>query len=267
MKIGILSKRKIMLTGKIKQCLENKGHQVKIYTQKELNINSSLFDNDFYILKSKGLFYIYAGYFLEANNIPVFPNPRVSYLQKNRVHSHYLMKKYGLLRPDIFIGTQKTLKNKLEKEDFPLILKPIMGSGSKGVRMIKFYNDFTSENNEIIYLEKYVEGIHYNVYFIEDQICVLVKPPLSHEHVPMEKVETPNDIKDIIKKWRDNLNENALFGHFDIVRENKSNKLYTVDVGSFPEFSNWKIENISPVEKICELILQSMHKHINNQNN
>ena len=46
-----------------------------------------------------------------------------------------------------------------------------------------------------------------------------------------------------------------MFGHLDIVREESNNKLYVVDPGSFPEFSNWKC-SISPVESICKLILE-----------
>jgi len=39
------------------------------------------------------------------------------------------------------------------------------------------------------------------------------------------------------------------------VRENKTNKLYVVDAGTFPEFSNWKHE-IDPAARISELILK-----------
>ncbi|MFX0144973.1 MAG: hypothetical protein ACFE9C_12960, partial [Candidatus Hodarchaeota archaeon] len=91
------------------QYLESEGHFVKIYNQKDLIINENLFDNDLYILKSKGLFFIYAGHFLEANNIPVIPDPHISYLQKNRIKSHFLIKKVGLLRPNILLGTSSTL--------------------------------------------------------------------------------------------------------------------------------------------------------------
>jgi len=262
MKIGILSKRTRMLTEKIKLCLENKGHQVTIFTLKDLIINENLLNNDFYILKSKSLFFIYAGYFLEANNISVVPNPRISYSQKNRVHSNFLMKKIGFLRPNIFMGTQKTLREKLETEDFPLILKPIMGSGSRGVKKINSLHELPANNNEILYLENFVEGIHYNVYFIENYICTLIKPPLSNEHVPMDRIETPKDIEDIIKKWRFYHKDNSLFGHFDIVRENNSSKLYCVDVGSFPEFSgiNPQVEGFYPAEIISNLILRQIGK-------
>ncbi|MFW9973402.1 MAG: ATP-grasp domain-containing protein [Candidatus Odinarchaeota archaeon] len=252
--IAILSKRKTMLAGKLKDCLENKGHNVSIYTLKNLVINETLLKHDLYILKSKSLFFLYAGFFLEANNKIVMPNTQISFVQKNRIHSHFLMKKIDILTPNIYLGTVDTFKNELDKNDFPFILKPIMGSGSKGVRIIKSFKDLDSKINSVLYLEKFIKGVHYTVYFIEKNICTLIKPPLAHEHVNMKKIDTPNDVRDLIDKWKNHFGEELLFGHLDIVREESTNKLYVVDPGSFPEFTNWKC-SISPVETICNLIL------------
>lgn len=258
MNIGILSKRKTMFTGKMKQFfVNNKGFNVKVYTLDNLSINNTLLSNDFFVLKSKNIFFIYAGQYLKANKIPVIPDPETSFKQKNRIHSHLLMKRAGLSPPHMYLSTIETLKKELNNNDFPLILKPIMGSGSKGVKLINSFKDFNDNNNKrILYLEKYIEGEHYNVYFIGDEICTLIKPPLSNEHVDMEKISTPLDVKDFIEKWRKYLGGNALFGHLDIVREESTNQLYAVDVGSFPEFSQWQLNNISPVEAICNLILK-----------
>ncbi len=266
MNIGILSKRTTNLAGKIKQFYENKGFNVTIYTLENLSINENLFYNDFYILKSKKLFFLYAGFFLKANKIPVVPDPQVSFMQKNRIQSHFLLEKADLLVPRFYLGKSETLINQLGSKDFPLILKPIMGSGSKGVKVIKSVQELKAEDNEILYLEDFIKGLHYNVYFIGNRVCTLIKPPLSNEHVDMEKVKTPNDIEDLIKKWRLFLAENNLFGHLDIVREESSKDLYIVDPGSFPEFTNWMCSS-SPVEEICNLILHRVKKLKNNQNN
>jgi len=254
MKIGILSKRKGNLTGKLKDYFENNNDEVKIYTLDNLNINGSLLENDFFILKSKKLFFLYAAYFIEANKIPVIPNPNLTYMQKNRIESHFLIKRAGLNVPDIFMGTPETLKKSFQTRDFPLILKPIMGSGSQGILKINTVEDLNFDQDHILYLEKYITGEHYIVYFIDDKVCTLIKPPLSNEHVDMEKINTPDDIKKEIVKWRKYLDGNALFGHLDMVREMKTNKLYIVDPGSFPEFSNWKCETPF-IPKICNLIL------------
>lgn len=262
MNIGILSKRTHTLTGDLKQFLENQGHKVSIFTASNLCINRTLLDNDFYILKSKSLFFLYAGYFIESNNIPVIPDTQTSFMHKNRIEAHFLLKKAGLLVPDFYLGIYDTFKRQLQSKDFPLILKPIMGSGSRGIKLIDSIDDLNNEGDRILYLENFIQGIHYNVYFIGDEICALIKPPLSHEHVDMDKIETPKDIKQIIKKWLKHLNGKSLFGHLDMVREHRSNKLYVIDPGSFPEFTNWK-NPTSPVEKICNLILKQVKKYHN----
>jgi len=259
MNIGILSKRSTNLAGKIKKYYENKGFNVTIYTLEDLTINESLLSNDFYILKSKNLFFLYAGFFIDANDVPVIPNPQITFLQKNRIQSHFLLEKAGLLMPRFYFSTPEILADELDSEDFPLIIKPVMGSGSKGVKVINSIQEIKADGKKFVYLERYIEGTHYNVYFIDNQVCTLIKSPLFNEHVDMEKVETPKDINDLIKKWRLFLAENNLFGHLDIVREESSKELYVVDPGSFPEFTNWKCDG-SPVEKICSLILEQAKK-------
>ena len=253
MNIGILSKRTDSLAGKMKAHLESVGFNVKIYTADNLCINESLFENEFYILKSKGLFYRCAGHYLEANNIPVVPNTDITYKHRNRIEAHLLIKQAGLLFPDYYFGSFDALKDKLTDDVFPLILKPLMGSESKGVRIINSFENLQSENKRLFYLEKYIQGIHYLVYFIDDEICALEKPPLSNEHVDMKEIPLSDDIVEAITKWKNCYN--LLFGHLDIVREETTNKLYVVDPGPFPAFSNWNCGS-DPVPKICNLLLK-----------
>ncbi len=252
MKIGILSKRTTGLVDMMKHFFERNGHIIKIYTLKDLCINESLFDNDFYILKSKKLFFLYAGYFLEENNIPVIPNVDITYKNKNRLEAHFLIKQCGLIFPEYYYGAFKTLKYQLKANNFPLILKPLMGSGSRGVKKINYIEDIKSDGNQPIYLEKFINGIHYLVYFIGEEICTLEKPPLSNEHVDMKEVPTINEIKEVITRWKNYYN--LMFGHLDIVIEDTTKKIYIVDPGSFPEFSNWTNYK-NPAIKICDLIL------------
>ncbi len=266
MNIGILSKRTTTFAGKIKKYYENKGFKATIYTLDTLVINKTLFKNDFYILKSKNLFFLYAGFFLEANNIPVIPNPQVSFRQKNRIQSHFLIEKAGLLTPRFYLGTKETLLDQLDSKVFPLILKPIMGSGSIGVKVINSIKELKKEENKILYLEDFIKGIHYNVYFIDKCVCTLIKPSLSNEHVEMKVIKTSKDIRELIKKWRFFLTENNLFGHLDLVRDESSKELYVVDPGSFPEFTNWNC-NESPVKKICDLILNKYEEKKANLDN
>jgi len=253
MKIGILSKRKGHFAGEIQKYLEIKGHEVKIFTANNLDVNEMLLNRDFYILKSKHLLYLYAGYFLEANMIPVIPNTNISYIHKNRVESYFSMKKLGLLCPKIYMGTFKTLKSQLQESSFPLISKPMYGSGSKGVKVYNSLQDFNVPTDKYLYLENYIKGTHYLAYFIENEICICKKRPLSNEHQDTELIESDKEIEKYLIKWKEKYN--LLFGHLDLVRETNTNKLYVVDAGTFPEFSNWK-RDTDPTSKICDLILK-----------
>jgi hypothetical protein len=257
MKIGILSKRETHFAGKMKSFYEKLGFSVKIYTSKNSSINENLLENDLFILKSKHLFYLYAGYFLETNSIPVIPNPDISFKNKNRVESKYLAKEAGFLVPNTYLGTVKTIKNLINISEYPLILKPLMGSGSRGIKIIKSKKDFDINHEGIIFLEKFIYGTHFLAYFIGDDLCVVEKQPLSNEHAKVHLVRPSDEIKEILFKWRENYN--LLFGHLDIVKEDSTNKLYIVDSGSFPEFSNWKCKG-EPVSKVCNSILERYEK-------
>jgi glutathione synthase/RimK-type ligase-like ATP-grasp enzyme len=257
MDIGILSKRKIMLTGDMKRYFEDLGHKVTIYTYKNLTINRSLLDYDFFILKSKKLFYLYAGYYLEANNIPVIPSTEISHKQKQRIEAHLLLKQINIESPDYYFGNINTLYEKLKPSDFPLISKPLMGSGSKNVLVLNSHADFKLLKDNYIYLEKFIDGTHYLTYFIGDEICNCQKRPLANEHAQVEIKGISDDIKEIVCKWKNKYN--LLFGHLDMVREASSNKLYVVDPGPFPEFTNWKCDKKS-TKKICDLILRRYEK-------
>lgn len=253
MRIGILSKRTTHFTEKMKNYYEKKRFKVKIYTKERLCIDNSLLENDIFILKSKQLIFLYAGYFLEANNIPVIPNTDISYKCKNRVEASFLLKELDFNIPQIFLGTFETLKTNLNGI-IPSVSKPIVGSGSRDIKLINTINDLEENLTKVFYLEKFIFGTHYLVYFIDNEICVCKKKPMENEHAPVEIIETPTDIKEIILKWKEK--HKLLFGHLDMVRETSSNKLYIVDPGTFPEFSNWH-GNYDPVSKICDMIVES----------
>ncbi|TXT61626.1 MAG: Carbamoyl phosphate synthase-like protein [Promethearchaeota archaeon] len=259
MKIGILSKKTKGFGGMMKDYFERQGHQVSIYTQENLVLNNNLFKNDVYVQKSKTLFYLYAGYFLEENGIPVLPSPKITDHHKNRILVHEYLKNADLLFPQYFFGSLNAFRNNIEMLSFPLIKKPLTGSRSFGVTIINTIEDLEPYSNEMIYLEEYLEGTHYCVYFIKNNICQLEKPPLSSEHADMELVPTDPKVKKIIKKWINSFKGEIMFGHLDMVKETSSNRFYVVDPGSFPEFDNWKCK-IDPLEEICEMLLGKFNK-------
>lgn len=257
MNIGILSKRTDHLAGVIKETFEERGIKVKIYTADNLNIDNSLLVHDFFVLKSKQMYYLYAGYFLEANNVQVIPNTNISYKCKNRIESHFLIQQANLIRPKTFMGSKNTLINQLKQKDFPLVVKPIMGSGSKGVEMVHSSTELKKFNNEFLYLEQFIIGTHYIAYFIEENICICEKKPLANEHEDTRLVSEDLEIEQVVKKWKQKYK--LLFGHLDIVREKDSDKLFVVDPGTFPEFSNWRCDNEIRV-RICDSILNRFVK-------
>ena len=110
MKIGILSKREITFTGRMKQFFEDLGHKVSIFTAKNLIINDTLLDYDFFILKSKKLTYLYAGRFIKEKGVPIFPDPELTYKHKHRLDAHYLIQQAGLKSPRFFLGTKEAIK-------------------------------------------------------------------------------------------------------------------------------------------------------------
>jgi hypothetical protein len=258
LKIGILSKRKEMFTGDLSNYLQSKGHIVEIFTLKNLTINQELLKKDLFILKSKQLFFLYAGYFIESNNIPIYPTPEIAFKSKNRVEAHFLIKRAGLVSPNIYLGTRDVLRRNLSFNSGPFIQKPIMSSGSKEIKVINKSDDLEANYSEILYLEKFITGTHYLTYFIHDEILVYEKEPLANEHAPVKEADLTKDLRKIIFKWK---NDNTLFfGHLDLVKEKDTSKIYIVDTGCFPEFSHWKNGN-DAVKSIGDVILDLYQKN------
>jgi len=252
MNIGLLTKRRKGLSAKIKKYLKSQGHKVNIYTSDNLYLNKALFKNDFFILKSKKGIFLYAGCYLKANGLPVIPDPYISYRQRNRKEAHFLIKEANLLAPKYFMGKIDSLRRKLRNYKFSLIIKPLMGSGGEGIKVIESIEELAPENNKTFFLEEFIEGTHYNVIFIGDEICTCQKPPLCPNSKEMEMITTSEDMKEAVSKWQKA--HGILFGHLDIVRKQETGDLYIVDPGAFPQFSNWKYDD-NPAPKICDLIL------------
>ncbi|MFX1396486.1 MAG: hypothetical protein ACFFAS_05515 [Promethearchaeota archaeon] len=252
--IGILSKRKNTFAGRMKDYLENSGYNVKIYTLDTLSINRNLLkEQDFFILKSKKLIYLYAGYFLKINNIPIFPDPELTFKHKQRIQAHYLIKQARLESPNFYVGTKNTLKNHIKENNIlPLISKSLMDSGSLDATLINSIEDLDSLGDHVIYFEKKIQGTHYIIYFIDDEISISEKPPLSTEHAKMKEIEPTEAMIQTVEKWKKC--HDVPFGHLDVIKEKSSGKIFVVDPGIFPEFSNWKGPG-DPCPKICNIIL------------
>lgn len=255
MNIGILSKRTTTLAGRMKQYYEGLGHDVTIYTADNLRIDETLLKHDFFILKSKRLIYLYAGFYIKAHDVPIFPDPDLTYNHKYRIDAHYLIQQAGLRSANFYLGTTEVIKNLLSRES-PLVSKSLMDSGSKDVKFINSSKDLLTLDENVVYFEEKINGTHYLMYFIDDEISVSEKPPLSNEHAPMTEIVPSQDMIEIIKKWKDY--HDIPFGHLDVIKEDSTNNIYVVDPGCFPEFSNWK-RGDDPCPKICNIILKRIN--------
>jgi len=131
----------------------------------------------------------------------------------------------------------------------------LTGSGGEGIKVIDSIKNFNPEDKKIFFFEQFIEGTHYNVTFIGDEVCTCVKPPLCPNNKEMDMISTPKDIEETVLKWK--RAHDILFGHLDIVREQETDKLYIVDPGAFPQFSSWKYDK-NPAPKICALILKRL---------
>ena len=91
-----------------------------LYTKENLCIDKSLLENDLYVLKSKQQVpFLYAGFYAEAHNIPVIPNPDISYKHKNRLEAYLLIKNAGLLYHNYIMEHHMQLKRILKRKIFP----------------------------------------------------------------------------------------------------------------------------------------------------
>ncbi|MHA1764613.1 MAG: ATP-grasp domain-containing protein [Promethearchaeota archaeon] len=257
MQIGIFIKntKKTSFSWKLKEFLENHDYIIELIDERKLNINSILKDNDFIILKSKSFLFLQAAFYLEQIHVPVFPDPIIAFKHRDRIEAYYLIKNLNLNTPPFYMGTMKTIEKKLNKDDFPIILKPLMSSGSKGIQLIKSKEMLNLNSDKICYFQKFIKGTHYLAYFIQDEACLLEKPPLSDEHAPMKQVPLDIEVQKIIKLWKTVYD--ISFGHLDLIKEEKTNIYYIVDVGCFPEFTNWRGKNTAD-ELIGKIILNKI---------
>jgi hypothetical protein len=122
---------------------------------------------------------------------------------------------------------------------------------------VKTFEDLDSINEVYIYLERFIDGLHYIAYFIGDEMFCCEKKPFMHEHNETKEVLLTEDIKQYLINWKEKYN--LLFGHLDIVREKSTGDLYVVDPGTFPEFNNWKTDS-DPVTLLCNIILNEYKK-------
>jgi len=257
MKIAVYTKKEIGFFENFRADLENRGHDVFPINLTNLSVDESIGEFDLVILKSKKLFFIYAGYLAESMCIPVIPSPDITRQVSNRIQFPFIARRGGIRTPNFYLGFPETIRKTLSEADFPMMLKGIVGTGSRGIELIKSIDEIAELNKRFLYLEQYISGRHLLCYFIEDDIMVFEKEPFKNEHYPVRSGSLDGDIADAVRRWRDTTG--LQFGHLDLVREDGTGELILVDPGAFPQFTHWP----GAQERISHICLEYYNSFIN----
>jgi hypothetical protein len=188
-------------------------------------------------LKSKKLFLVYAGYLAESIGIAVIPRPDITHKVSNRIQFPFIAREAGIRTPNFYMGFPETIRKTLSKTGFPLMLKRIVGTGSRGVELVKSIDEIANSRRRFLYLEQYIFGQHLLCYFIEDDIMVFEKAPFENEHFQVKFCAVDRDIADLVRRWQ--YATGLQFGHLDLIREKGTGELVLVDPGVFPQFTHW----------------------------
>ena len=255
MKIAMTTKRLPGFCNDFEQFVEARGHQVQFVKMDSLclgdnnkNKNNKILSTDLFVLKSKHLFFIYAGLQAKAQGIPVIPDPHTSFLIRNRLEFPLLARRANIETSRCFFGHYDEVKKRLTPEHFPLLLKTMVGSGSDGIRIINSVEELPETT--FLYLEHLYRGEHMLVYFIENEIRVFRKKPFVGEQSPVEALPLSDDVASLVKGWQKSTG--LAFGDLDLIRTEEDNRLVLVDPGTFPQFSHWE----GAVELVSESILK-----------
>lgn len=252
MKIAVMTKKRWGFFEKFESILKGEGHTVEAIDLSNLVVDDRFLEYDLVVLKSKQLFFLYAGFYAKSHGIPVIPDPEICRKISNRIEFPFIARKARISTPDFYMGFPETLKRQLSEDYFPLVLKGIVGTGSKGVKMVGSMDELSFTGNRFLYLEEYIQGQHLLVFFIDEEITVFEKEPFVNEHHPVKVLPLDRDIKDTVGRWR---NETGLrFGHLDLIRESGTGKMVLVDPGAFPQFLHWK----GAPEMIARICLEDM---------
>ncbi|MFO1303952.1 MAG: hypothetical protein U1F54_09485 [Burkholderiales bacterium] len=237
MKIAILTKRRTGLVEVLAACALRDGHEVALIGLADLEVDDRLAGYDLVIQKSKQLFFLYAGLHAKALGVRVVPDPETSRQVTNRIERPFLARRAGIATPRLWFGTPEAVRARLATAEYPVVRKPIVGSGSHGVQLVEGPSELPAASNRHLYLEACVRGRHLLVYFLGDDLRAFEKRPFVSGREPVQAVEPAGDVAELVRRWRDATG--LSFGHLDLVRDERTGGLVMVDAGPFPQFPHW----------------------------
>lgn len=171
------------------------------------------------------------------------------------------------------ISCPKTIKlNEVKTDeiiDFPIILKPRTGRGSRGVFVIKNINEFEEISSSIINKESYIlqkclEGNEYTVSVVVSKsgklLSIVPKRIISKQGITKAGITEKNDlINELCKKIVDKLNPRGPF-NVQLIIDNNIPKIFEIN----PRFSTTVALTIeSGVNEVDMLIRDALGEDVN----
>jgi len=227
----ILSRSGNSFVDSLAERIRTEGYHVKLQHKDEL-IDRSVPENDVVVLKSRLIPFLYAGFRAQLAGKVVIPDPLTAYRLRNRWEAELYLREMGIRTPPAVMGFWRSLKKELDASFFPAVRKPLMGSKNMGIELVGSPEELERvSENELLYLQKYVEGEHFQIDFIANEIYMRPKKPLHFAALggPISKV--PSDIGKMVRRYRDHIG--SPIGDMDVV---VGDELWVVDPGLFPRF-------------------------------
>ena len=252
MRIALLTKRHTGLCAVLAARAQGAGHEVTSFDLATLVVDDTLAAFDLVVLKSKQLYFLYAGLHAKALGATVVPDPEVSRTVTTRIEMPFIAARAHIATPRFWFASPDAIRERLPASDFPLVRKHIVGSGSTGVELVPLKSDLPRTSDQHLYLEQFVRGQHLLVYFIEDDTRVYEKRPFVSGREPVRRVGVAADVAAAVERWR--RTTGLAFGHLDFVRDERTQALMLVDAGPFPQFRHWQ----GAAERVSRIVLDAL---------
>jgi hypothetical protein len=249
MRVAVMTKRRSGFVEVLEACARRDGHDLESFDLADLAVDDRLAAFDLVVLKSKHLYFLYAGFHAQALGAQVVPDPWISKQVSTRIEMPFLAQRAGIATPRFWFAAPDVVREQLPASRFPLVRKRIVGSGSAGVELIESKDALPETTDRHLYLEECIPGPHMAVYFIEGDIAAFGKRPFASGREPVEAIAAADDVASAVGRWR--RTTGLAFGKLDFVRDARTGALVLVDAGSFPQFRHWP----GAAERVSALLL------------
>ena len=130
MRIAVLTKRRTGFCAVLGACAQRQGHELVSFDLGDLVVDDTLGGFDLVVIKSKQLYFLYAGFHAKALGVDVFPDPDICKQVSTRIERPFLAGRAGIATPRFYFASPQAVRERLAELDFPLVRKRIVGSGA-----------------------------------------------------------------------------------------------------------------------------------------